>query len=129
MVPFVGSPVEAERLRAIGLVRNDGRCTAPIEPLTQFVAVVGLPASSFFATLVRRISRCAGGQSRAWSPVRRMERRWPLASVIAWVFVLRRHASDRLPAFAPPFCARGRAMCFDLGTVDHLDFKRMAFAG
>ena len=41
---FVGLPVEAERLLAVGLVRNDGLGATVFEPLTQLSAVVRLVA-------------------------------------------------------------------------------------
>ena len=37
--PSVGSPVEYERLLAVGLVRNDRRCSALDEPSAQFGAL------------------------------------------------------------------------------------------
>jgi hypothetical protein len=47
MTPFVGSLVEAEGLLAIGLVRNDGRCSTPNEPFAQFRTIIGFIAKQF----------------------------------------------------------------------------------
>lgn len=44
MPPFVGSPVEAEGLLAVGFVWNDRRCSTLVEPLAQFGAVISLVA-------------------------------------------------------------------------------------
>ena len=48
-----------------------------------------LSARSFLAGLVVSINGSAAGQSCASPPVRVRERRRPLASAIAWIFVLR----------------------------------------
>ena len=51
MTPFVGSPVEAERLLAVGFVGDDGRCPALVKPLAQFGAVIGPVAKQLLCRL------------------------------------------------------------------------------
>jgi len=65
VTPFVGSPVEAERLLAIGFVWDDGRCPALVKPLAQFGAVIGPVAKqllcrfdTFYETLRWRTIMC-----------------------------------------------------------------------
>ena len=51
MTPFVGSPVEAKRLLAVGFVGDDGRCPALVKPLAQFGAVIGPIAKQLLCRL------------------------------------------------------------------------------
>jgi hypothetical protein len=58
-------------------------------------------------------------------PLRRMERRRPLASASAWIFVLRPPRERPIACFCSPFlCARGRTVRLDVRAVDHLDLAR-----
>ena len=67
---FVGVPVEAERLRSVGPIRNDGLGAAAFQPSPQFCAVVSLVAEKLLGrfgatdkTLGRRaIVRLAAAQ-------------------------------------------------------------------
>ena len=61
-----------------------------------------LSPRSFLAGFVRRTTRSATGQSCASPPLRRMERRRPLASAIAWFFVLRPPRERPIACFCSP---------------------------
>ncbi len=82
----------------------------------------------FLAALVRRIRRGAGGQSCASPPLSRMERRQPLASVIAWIFALRPPRERPIACFSS-FSARCRAVRLDMCRIDHLRLTGSAAAG
>src|SRR5215475_15050866 len=85
---------------------------------------------SLAAVLVRRMRRWAGGQSCAWPPLRRMERRRPLASASAWIFVLRPPRERPIACFCSPFSrARRRTVRFDVRAIDHLGFGRSTTPG
>jgi hypothetical protein len=51
MTPFVCPFVEAEGLRPVGLVRDDGRSPASVEPITQFRTVVSAVAKQLLGRL------------------------------------------------------------------------------
>src|SRR5437879_4345909 len=55
-----------------------------------------------------------------------MERRRPLASAIAWIFVLRPPRERPIACFCSPFSARSRAVCLDVRGIDHLRIGRSA---
>jgi hypothetical protein len=78
---------------------------------------------------VRRIRRGAGGQSCASPSLSRMDRRRPLASAIAWIFVLRSPRERPIACFCSPFFARCRAVRLDMRRIDHLRLTGSAAAG
>ena len=126
MAETIGFFVESEWLFAIAFAGNDSLCPALIKPVPQRCAVVSLSPRSFFAGLAPRITSSASGQSCASPPVSRMERRRPLASATAWIFVLRPPRERPIACVCSPFFPRCRAVRLNMCAINHLRFCRSA---
>lgn len=109
---FVGSPVEAGGLRAIRPVGNHWLGATSFQPLPQVRAVVGRIADQLGRGLGSSDEARGGRTIVNLAPLRRIERRRPLVSASASIFVLRPPRERPIACFcSPPLCPPEAERC------------------